>query len=49
MAAMCVPKIRVQEKFKEVAIRWNGGKAQQKCIDLGTSTTYLLTQEGESS
>lgn len=46
---MCVLQIRVQEKFKQVAIRWNRGKAQQKRIDLGIATTYLLTQESESS
>ena len=42
--------MRVQGKFKEVVISqgWSSGKTQQKCMDLGISTTYLLTQEGES-
>ena len=47
---MCVLQIRVQGKFKEVVISqgWSSGKTQQKCMDLGISTTYLLTEEGES-
>ena len=47
---MCVLHIQAHGKFTEVVISqgWSSGKTQQKWMDLGISTTFLLTQEGES-